>query len=84
MIKRIGLLIAVALMAVMMMAATAAPAFAQNAKECREGGGTFDASTKTCSYPVGNSGKVKTETSENAGQGDCVETTNPNGKVKPC
>ncbi len=47
MIKRISLLIAVALMAVMMMAATAAPAFADpdcappTKKNCKANGGKF-------------------------------------------
>jgi hypothetical protein len=60
----------------------AAPAFAASplAEECAAKGGTFDSSSKTCSDPVGNSGKVKTATFHDAGNGDQESRTNPNGK----
>ncbi len=80
--KRILLLVA-ALMMALTMAFGSVAAFAQNAKECREAGGTYNSSTKTCAYPVGNSGKVKTETQENAGQGDQTGRTGPNGQSLP-
>jgi hypothetical protein len=54
-IKRISLLMVAALMAAMMMVATAAPAFAASGsqRDCEAGGGTYtkDGSTPTCVYP---------------------------------
>jgi hypothetical protein len=84
-IKRISLLVTAALMAAMMMVATAAPAFAASplAEECAAGGGTFVSSSKTCTYPVGNSGKTKTATFHDAGNGDQTGRTGPNGQSLP-
>ena len=85
MIKRIGLLLVAALMAAMMMVATAAPAFAASplAEQCAAKGGNFDSSSKTCTTPVGNSGKEKTGTFHDAGNGDQIARTGPNGQSLP-
>jgi len=79
MIKRITMFVATALLA-LSLAAPAAFAASPLAEECAAGGGTFDPSSKTCSEPVGNSGKVKTATFHDAGNGDQTGRTNPNGK----
>ena len=84
-IKRISLLMVAALMAAMMMVATAAPAFAASplAEQCAAKGGNFDSSSKTCTTPVGNSGKEKTGTFHDAGNGDQIARTGPNGQSLP-
>jgi hypothetical protein len=82
--KRITLLIA-ALMLALTMALGAGAAFAASplAEECAANGGTFDSATKTCTYPVGNSGKEKTATFHDAGNGDQTGRTGPNGQSLP-
>ena len=54
MLKRISLLLAVALMAVMMMAATVSPAFAASSQqECEDAGGNFSRTQgrASCEFP---------------------------------
>jgi hypothetical protein len=79
MVKTITTLVVAALL----MLALAVPAFAAspNARECAADGGTWDSATKTCTNPVGNSGKNKTATFHDAGSGDQESRTNPNGKT---
>ena len=69
-IKRIGLLIVVALVAAMMMVATSAPGFAdpQNKTDCENKGGTWDNATKTCTgIPIGQSANTKSGSVTNNG-----------------
>ena len=76
-IKRISLLLAVALMVVTMLAATAAPSFAGVKSECT---GTWIQSTKSCEEP--NNARVSKGTDyENAGNGgdDTKYIRNPSG-----
>jgi hypothetical protein len=82
MIKRITMFVATALLA-LSLAAPAAFAASPVAEECAAKGGTFESSSKTCTYPVGNSGKSKTATFHDAGSGDQESRTNPNGKTLP-
>jgi hypothetical protein len=81
MIRTITMLVVAALL----MLALAVPAFADspNKQQCEDKGGTFDSATKVCTYPVGKSGKTKTATFHDAGQGDQIARTNPNGKPLP-
>ena len=83
--KRITLLVVALMMALTMALGAAGAAFAASplAEECMAKGGTWDSATKTCSYPVGKSGKHKTATFHDAGNGDQISRTNPNGKTLP-
>ena len=79
MIKRIGLLIAVALMAAMMLTATAAPAFAVPGP-CEPG----DPGCKTQDDPNKNNPKFTISSQAqfgSAAEGDNDCHTNPNGRV---
>jgi hypothetical protein len=69
--------------AALLMLALAAPAFAASplAEECAADGGTWDSSSKTCTYPVGKSDNVKTATFHDAGNGDQETRTTPGGTV---
>ena len=68
MIKRIGLLVVVALVAAMMMVATAAPAFAGVKSDC-DPPSTWIQSTKTCQKPLGASDNTRDTDYSNAGGG---------------
>ena len=74
MIKRISLLVTAALMAALMMVATAAPAFAQSPsqRECEAAGGTFTRSGGQVQCVIVEEGKNPkfTETETTTGQGN--------------
>jgi hypothetical protein len=81
--RRITLLVAALMVALSMSLGGLASAAFPLAEECAANGGTFDSATKTCTYPVGMSDKVKTATFHDAGNGDQTGRTNPNGKSLP-
>jgi hypothetical protein len=77
-IKRISLLVTAALLAAMMMVATAAPAFASPASDaCSDAGGTYDntGNPKSCVLPPEDFTKGKPK-SDNASKPFTKETTN--------
>ena len=76
MIKRISLLVTAALMAAMMMVATAAPAFAGVKSDC-DSPSYWDQSTKTCYTPL-NDKVTKGTDYDNGGGGGSPDKVNHN------